>query len=311
MILAVFFFSVSNLISKYLIITNKNLGFDSINLILGIVMLVTSYYMRKRELLVEEDKKDFNLVFNEIKNELKLDYKNTNIFIIRCFVGTLAEVFLFYSFKTLRISTSITLSCLSPILSSFLSYLFLDKFKSYTGKDFLILILCIFSVSFITKPEFIFHKVLSGEENSDEFIGFVHIFFNVLCNGSAYFFHKKIINFFDNNTINFFFGINFVIFSIFLSNLDKFTIFELDFMTYFLLFLSAIFFNINQSFFNLSLKYGDLIVVLPFTYLNVFVTFLYNIFFFKGAWDFFDIIGSIGVICINLWRAYLSSGIEE
>jgi len=153
----------------------------------------------------------------------------------------------------------------------------------------------------VTKPDFIF-----GESNDlnkkDGVNGFINITLSILCNAIAIFAHKKIANNFNNYTFNIFFGINFILFSFFLMILDKFTILHLDIFTLLMLFLMSILFNINQTLFNLSTKLGDLVVILPITYLCIVLGFINNIIFFNGAWDYLDLLGSFGIIFINVCR---------
>jgi len=244
----------------------------------------------------------YSLIISSLKKELNNDFKLTLIFYIRCFLGTFAEIFLFFSFKDLRINTATTLYTIYPIISSVLSFLYINTSqKNSKFKDFTFLILCVIFVSFVTKPDFIF-----GESNDlnkkDGVNGFINITLSILCNAIAIFAHKKIANNFNNYTFNIFFGINFILFSFFLMILDKFTILHLDIFTLLMLFLMSILFNINQTLFNLSTKLGDLVVILPITYLCIVLGFINNIIFFNGAWDYLDLLGSFGIIFINVCR---------
>lgn len=372
--IAVFIFSISNLISKILIENNKAMGFDSINFIMGITMLLINLIMRERDLLnlyrmngkkekekfLEENEslqnnyffnsfnKNFNNnenynkiisneandrevncytkdskliettekdnyylhVFSNLKKELNNDFSDTCMFMIRCLLGTFAEIFLFFSFKDLRINTAVTLYAVYPIISSFLSYLYINNNSNKSGKsnlrDFLFLLLCLFFVSFITKPEFIFGTT-DDIRKQDHIIGFINITMSILCNAFAIFFHKKVAEKFNNYTFNIFFGINFIWFSFFLMIFDKFSLFFIDFYTIFLLFLMSVLFNINQTLFNLSIKLGDIVVVLPMTYLSIVFGFINNILFFKGIWDIYDLLGSFGIIIINILRIIMTS----
>ncbi len=130
---------------------------------------------------------------------------------------------------------------------------------------------------------------------------------SVLCNAFAIFFHKKVAEKFNGYTFNIFFGINFILFSFFLMLIDKFTVFDLDSTTIFLLFLMSLLFNISQTLFNLCIKLGEIVVVLPMTYLNIVLGFVNNIIFLKGVWDYLDLLGSFGIIFINVYRIILTS----
>lgn len=374
-LISVFIFSTSNLISKILIENNKTLGFDSINFVMGITMLVINIFLRERELISENNLKyqkrkessmnnnndhskiyfnssfvsyekidnqknsfiynmnnrntNYNLnksklksnnelnseshflhVFSDIKKELDKDFNRTCIFIIRCLLGTFAEIFLFFSFKDLRINTAVTLYTVYPIISSFLSYLYLESNSNKSSKsqimDFLFLIFCMIFVTFITKPEFVFGAP-NASMKQDSFIGFVNIMLSVLCNAFAIFFHKKLAESFNNYTFNIFFGINFILFSFFLIIFDKFTVLNLDLITVFLLLIMSLLFNISQTLFNLSIKLGEIVVVLPVSYLSIVMGFINNILFLNGVWDAYDLIGSFGIIFINVYRIILIS----
>lgn len=334
-VVAVFIFSISNLISKYLLENYKKIGFDSINLFMGTIVIISSLFFRRRDYRDEnkvenidnksiisnsdfmsnkkQEFQDIDLIMtiNVIKAELLQNSKNAIILISRCFLGSFAEIFLFFSFKELRLNTATTLYILYPIISYFLSYFFIieseqNKNKSNNKRNFVFLFLCIVSVSLITKPDFIFEKEdLKGREDSAQ--GFFFIILSNFCNAFAIFFHKKIANIFNIHTINLFFGITFILFGIFLMIIDKITIFHLDYWIMLLLIICGFLYNISQLLFNISLKYGQIIVILPITYFNIVLSFIYNILFFNGIWDFCDIAGSIGIVAINVFRLILTT----
>jgi len=141
----------------------------------------------------------------------------------------------------------------------------------------------------------------------DSFVGFIIITLAVLCNAFAIVFHKKVADKFNNYTFNTFFGITFILFGLFLIIFDKFTVFHLDFTCVLLILIMALCFNISQTLFNLSLKLGEIVVVLPLTYFEIVFGFIYNIIFFNGFWDYFDLLGSFGIIFINVYRIVMIS----
>ena len=338
--IAVLLFSFSALINKSLIENNKSLGFDSIYLVIGITMFLINIFLRENEITIDlnqpsksnianfshkninnylfhndektkNSERNFLNVFSEMKNELKKDFSSTCFFLIRCCLGTFADIFFFLSLKELRLNTANTLFAVYPIISAPIFYAYLEAKDSKSSKsrtrDFLFLVFCLFFVSFITKPEFVF-GALDDTMKPDSFAGFIIIALAVLCNAFSIVFHKKVADKFNNYTFNIFSGFNFILFALLLVIFDKFTVFHLDFSSFFMLLIMALCLNISQTLFNLSLKLGEIVVVLPITYLDIVLGFFYNIIFFNGFWDHFDLLGSFGIIFINVYRIVMISG---
>jgi len=191
MLIAIFLFSISALLNKILIENNKSLGFDSINLVMGITMFLINIFLREKEIRTEfnsssnssksnfsnkninnnidksnnkscvyfnrsfdtsenmirnndmfhnngkikNSERNFLNVFSEMKNELEKDFSSSCFFIVRCCLGTFADIFFFLSFKDLRLNTAVTLFAVYPIISAPISYIYLKAKDSKSSKS--------------------------------------------------------------------------------------------------------------------------------------------------------------------------------
>ena len=112
----------------------------------------------------------FSLIYSYFqKIDLREEIRNkSNIaiikLIIRCISGALCHILFFISLKYLRISSAYTIFCISPILVTILSWIFLNR--KFTKNDIIALIICFGSLSLITKPEFLFGGEIHNDEDS-------------------------------------------------------------------------------------------------------------------------------------------------
>lgn len=283
MIFSVIFFSISNLISKYLTINYKGAGNDTINLFRGIVAISLMSLVMKI--------KNIDLIA-----QLKQDRNISMFFALRCFLAAISNVLIVTALQNMRISSAITISFLFPIFGGLLCIILLGH--PYNNTDVIIFILSLFCVCLITKPSF-----LTGESSSeDSALGIICAFLSSIFTALSIVCQKKIGNTFQSFSISFTIGCFFLLFSLLLMVFDEFTLLNLNYTTFSLVTISAVLFVVSNNFFSLSIIYGEPIVVLPVSYMNIVLAYLFNVFVFKSSWDFLDILGGLGILSVNIYR---------
>lgn len=286
MFFATITFAIVNLIGKSIGFYYPEVNITSSNFIRGLMLIPLShiyfYYKQinpKKEIFEGKNKQKIFLLF------------------MRSICGVTCHIFLFLAFKNMRISSAFTIFQLMPIIVSFLIWIFLNG--TLTKADIIALIICLFSVGLIVKPNFIFGKL--GEELGDTFIGFVYSILSVFTNSFAVFCTKMISNDFHFSIAPYIMGYIYMIECGLIVSLSENGFESMSFEPLVLSMIMGIFFWINLYCFIHSIAIGDPVKTLPMTYLGVVLTLIFNVFIFHQGIDLLDIIGSFTIIIVNIY----------
>jgi len=280
---SVFLFSLNNIIGKVLGYYYPEIENAVTNLIRGLTIGIISFIIIQRE--------NFNLL-------KKLKSKSTKKLIIlffRCFTGSVANFFLLESLKYLRISSASTIFNLAPIIGTILSVVYLKS--KFSHLDIFSFIICFFSLILITKPGFIFNA-----NNEDDPIGILICLIGASFAGSCIFLNKMIAKDFENIIITLILGILFIIESLMIIPFTKNGFSNYTFFAFTCAVLLAIFYFFHVSLFTMAIRISNPVKILPISYAGVVLTLLYNTFIFKQSCDFLDILGSVFIIFVNVFK---------
>jgi drug/metabolite transporter (DMT)-like permease len=282
-LLASILFSIVNLLGKVIGFYYSEVENSSTNLIRGLVMiLICHIYFYKENIDVVKD-------LNKPKEKLLALF-------VRCFTSALCNYILFESFKYMRISTSITIFNINPIIVSILSVIILKS--EFTKTDIASFLVCFMSVCMLTKPSFIFGMGLDEvDTNFGIFLSLSGAFFA----GITIFMIKILSKDFQLFVTIYGIGICFCIQSLialpFATNGLAMTIVPFIYGVI----LSIVYF-FSQTFFAYAVTIGNPIKILPITYVATVLNFAYSSLIFNQPCDNWDLIGSFFIIAVNIFK---------
>jgi drug/metabolite transporter (DMT)-like permease len=287
MIMANVLFSITNLIGKTLGFYYPEVNILTANFIRGLVLVIFSHFY-------------FLYANIDIKKEIFNGRSKFKIFMLflRSLCGCSGQIFLFLAFSQMRISSAYTIFNMMPICVSVFYWLFANgKLSKF---DISALLICLFSVSLITKPSFIFGNNLlqSGE---DTFLGLTYSLLALLSNSFGVYLLDFIKNDFEFFVSPYIMGYLYMIECGIAISFSDSGFESLGIYSIFLSITLSVFFVGAIYCFILGLYIGEPVKVLPITYLGVVLSLIFNIFIFKQGFDVFDLIGSIAIIIVNVY----------
>ncbi len=282
-----FLYSLSTFCGKVLGMYYPDVENASTNFIRGIVMIILSLIY-------------FHYYNIDLKESLlKPPREKLYILMVRASFGSVCNIFLLASLKYMRISTSFTIFNLAPIFTTILTVLFLNG--KVTRLDVIAFVVCFFSLILITKPGFIFSK---DADIDDQPIGIFFAFLASIMSGIAVFLNKMISIHFDNSINVFCMGIGFALYSFMVIPFTTHGFSTITFSSLIIIILLSTIFFVSFFTFVISLSMGDPIKILPITYVGIVLNLIYNTFIFRQSCDILDVLGSIFIIFINVYKIY-------
>lgn len=283
-------YSIVNLIGKFIGFYYPEVENAITNLIRGIVLMALSViYLKKKKV-------DF------IK-ELDKPVKKLIILVIRCFFGAACNLIIFESFKYMRISSSFTIFNISPLFVSILAVIFLNG--KITKLDIISFALCFISVCLIAKP---FAFMRDSVDNEDTPFGVFLSLIAAVLSAIAIFSNRVISKDFHYIITIFGMGLCFFLQSAALIPFSKSGFSTINFNSFILAIILSTIFYYSFGFFVQAMNIGDPIKILPITYVSIVLNQFYNSFVFGQHTDYYDIIGMVTIITINILRTVKQRG---
>jgi drug/metabolite transporter (DMT)-like permease len=260
-----FLFSITNLIGKTIGMYYPEVNINACNFFRGFfaftLSLIYSFYYK---INLKEEFKDRS-------------YLTLFKLIIRCICGATSQILFFLSLKFLRISSAYTIFCISPLMVTILTWIFLNG--KFTKMDIIALIICFFSVCLITKPQFLFGLEIQNLEDST--IGCIFALFAAFVNSFAVFMSKLVSNDFNLIIQPLMLGIFYMLECFILLCFEDTGFETLSFTPILLTVFFSISFWFNLLIFVYGLSLGDPIKVISIQYSGIVFGLLYNIFIYK------------------------------
>lgn len=285
MSLSAFLFAVLFLIQKHFFNEYPQISFAEQNVVRGIsIFLINGFFVLKR------------------KESFCLSSKDKNILLTkRVLCDFFAELFIFLSTDYLRINTTSVFYVSYVVICCLVSGIMLNE--EVERKDIIISLASLFAACLIIKPFY-------GQGN-DTFIG--------ICLGSAtsvllsmmVIYHKLLNAKISNFSINFWMGCSYFVVGVisFLVYGDRSI--NLDFLSTIYLFLFGAIITASNLLFNYALNCSKVSYTLPFENSNVVFSLVLGIFILGEPYDRLDILGTLLILSLYVYRSLLDSDEEE
>lgn len=284
MILSSLIYAFLLLFQKFLFTEYPNISYSQQNIFRGLFLASINYAVVK--------KTNSQLFFSDKTLQKTL--------FIRLIFDFFAEFLLFLGTGYLRINTSSTIYILYAVLCSLISSIFLNE--QITKLDVSIIISCFFSSCLIIKPFF--------GDGEDTLIGVLMGLSSSVCFCFMVIYHKFLYNAVSNFTINFYLGccyffegsVEFIV-------LGETFIYDAKALAY--LVLLSLIYCISCYSYIAALNYGKVSYVLPFENLNIVFSLLLGHFVLGESCDWMDIIGTILILCLSVYRCIIMINEED
>ena len=237
---------------------------------------------------------------------LRISELDKKVIFLRTIGGSLTPFFLSGMGKYLRLSTSLTLTNLTPVIVMISAFYFLEE--KLTKNDFITFGCSFAGVLIITKP---FSKTTSNGKNDDQFVGFVYAAF-ALCSRAMATITQKLVGEHIEALVMVvylvFVNVILTIFAFFifpssdpiLENTNKIQ----SLNEFFWLSLIGVMKFLSPFCLMISIKYSEVVFLQPFNTISIVFSFFLSWVFFKDEnHDVYDYIGAGIILTTNLFRS--------
>lgn len=263
------------MLQKFIFMEYPKVSFGQQNIFRGSVLIIVNTIVIKNS--------NSSFYFN--KREINITLAKRVLF------GFFAELLLFLGTNYLRINTSSTFYILYSVICSLVSGIVLNEL--ITNKDIIIIVSCFFSACLIVKPFF--------GKGEDTLIGIIMGMTSSIGFCMMVIYHKFLDPIVSNYTINFYFGVCYLIEGVvtFILGDDEF-IWETKAIAY--LMALSIIYAFSCYLFIVAINCGKVSYILPFENTNVVFSILLGHFVLGEGCDYLDITGTVCILGICTYR---------
>ena len=260
----------------------------------------------------------FFLIEKKRIDETTFDKSYIKYLIPRVIGDTLFQYYCILASNNLKVSTTVILSNISPVVIAFYCWIFL---REKIGKiDVISLAVCLIGVLIVSNPfDNNSNSGLGGGEGGgtktsevsiDKSIGFLYTFVMIICNSTYYTCQKLIGIKIDTSLVQAWNAVGYLIASItyqvvFYSENPISNYIPTSFNQFFYLFAVGFLTWLTQYLVIQGIRNCELIYLQPFTYLSIFFSFIFGKLILDEQYIITDYIGALLILVINLYRCYL------
>jgi drug/metabolite transporter (DMT)-like permease len=283
MVFAQLTYSISAFFCKYLMDNYPSVTTNSLSLYRGIYASFIAYYFLKQENIT-------------ISQQISVGKKAIPHLILRCIFSNVSNTLLIVSFTYISMPSAITVRYTFPIIVSiFNNILGLEKLFL---KDYCIFGLCFIGIILIVNPPF-----LQSTPSEENYFGYFITFFATILLSVSFLFNPKINEVFKPNAVVFGMGIAFILQYVCLipfydSNQDR----EITLWILILQSIQSICFYLFLLF--LTFAFGKKVskIILCLCYTCIVFSYILDVFFFNKDLYFHELIGSMMIILLSIYR---------